>query len=118
MTFAEYEAEFDAFWEDPENDMEIDSWMLTYHGPMVLAAYGYNKGLNVEEVEDWWSEAEEAFTGTYSSDTVFAQEFADSTSVMWVGEIPWPYNCIDWEAAAQDLMVDYFEEQGFYFRNL
>ena len=31
---------------------------------------------------------------------------------------PWPQYCIDWEYAARDLMMDYSEQDGYYFRNL
>jgi hypothetical protein len=33
-------------------------------------------------------------------------------------DIAWPYTCIDWEKAGQELMYDYFEVDGHYFRNL
>lgn len=63
------------------------------------------------------SDFEEAYQGEYSSDENFAQELAEQ-----LGEIDrnahWPHNCIDWEHAAKELMYDYAEENGHYFRNL
>ena len=62
---------------------------------------------------------EEAYQGQYSSDEEFAQETAEAC-----GEIPsagssaWPLYCIDWEYAARELMHDYSESGGYYFRNL
>jgi antirestriction protein len=67
--------------------------------------------------EDYLDDFEEAYQGQYSSDEDFAQEMAES-----LGAIPqdnsWPSYCIDWEWAARELMMDYTEENGYYFRNL
>src|SRR3990167_11507570 len=67
--------------------------------------------------DDDLSEFEEAYQGQYKNNEEFAQEQADQT-----GEIPkenhWPHYCIDWEWAARELMMDYSEEGGYYFRNL
>lgn len=39
-----------------------------------------------------------------------------------LGDVPkdnhWPLYCIDWEWAARELMMDYAEQDGYYFRNL
>lgn len=63
------------------------------------------------------SNIEEAYQGQYRSDEDFAQEMAEQ-----LGSIDknatWPQNCIDWEHAAKELMYDYCEENGHYFRNL
>ncbi len=60
---------------------------------------------------------EEAYNGQFKSNEDFAQETAES-----LGEIPkgnnWPHYCIDWEWAAKELMSDYSESNGYYFRNL
>ena len=29
----------------------------------------------------------------------------------------WPYNCIDWQHAARELMYDYMTHDDFYFHN-
>jgi len=59
---------------------------------------------------------EEAYAGEHNSDEEFAQEMAESC-----GGVPnsnqWPYRCIDWEQAASELMYDYIESDGYYFRN-
>lgn len=61
------------------------------------------------------SDFEEAYQGEYSSDEDFAEQLAED-----LGEIDkdahWPNNCIDWKKAARELMYDYFESNGFYFR--
>lgn len=65
---------------------------------------------------------DEAYQGEYGDDVSFAQETAEQ-----LGEIDdnakWPYTCIDWacidwEWAARELMMDYSESNGHYFRNL
>jgi antirestriction protein len=59
---------------------------------------------------------DEAYAGEFKSDEEFAQQLAED-----LGEpapTSWPYTCIDWERAARDLMYDYSESNGHYFRNL
>lgn len=59
---------------------------------------------------------EEAYQGQYRDDETFAQEMAEQ-----LGEVSkdngWPHYCIDWEYAARELMTDYSESNGHYFRN-
>ena len=58
---------------------------------------------------------EEAYQGQHDSDKAFAQDMADQ-----LGETPdsWPCGCIDWEWAARELMMDYSEQDGYYFRQM
>lgn len=60
---------------------------------------------------------EEAYQGTYDSDEDFAQELAESIGAISGTEI-WPHTCVDWEWAARELMYDYCESDGHYFRML
>lgn len=60
---------------------------------------------------------EEAYSGEYGSDEDFAQEMADQLGYL-NKDMSWPYTCIDWERAARDLMMDYCEHNGHYFRSL
>ena len=62
-------------------------------------------------------EAEEAYQGEYSTDIEFAQELADQLGAV-NADSSWPNYCIDWEYAARDLMMDYSEDSGYYFKNL
>jgi antirestriction protein len=60
-------------------------------------------------------EAMEDYMGAYSSDVDFTQELLESC-----GDIPKDLpNCIviDWEATARQMMWDYSEHEGLYFRN-
>lgn len=63
------------------------------------------------------SDIDEAYQGSYKSDEDFAREMADQ-----LGSIDknasWPNTCIDWEWAAKELMYDYSEHNGHYFRSL
>ena len=57
----------------------------------------------------------DAYQGEYESDEDFAMQLLEE-----VGEIPKDlpsYIHIDWEATARDIMYDYFESEGYYFRN-
>ena len=58
---------------------------------------------------------EELYQGEYSSDSEFAQEFAEDTGLL-DANINWPFTCIDWEYAARELMFDYAESDNHYFR--
>lgn len=59
---------------------------------------------------------EEAYQGKWSSDEEFVEELLTS-----IGDIPNdlpPYIHIDWEWTAREIMMDYSEENGHYFRNI
>lgn len=59
----------------------------------------------------------EAYAGEFQSDEDFAQDVADQLGSVDKNAV-WPMTCIDWEQAASELMYDYFEVDGYYFRNL
>lgn len=59
---------------------------------------------------------EEAYQGKWDTDEDFVKDLIEGT-----GEIPkdFPaYIHIDWEATARDIMMDYTEMNGHYFRNI
>lgn len=60
---------------------------------------------------------EEAYQGHFDSDEEFAKNMAEQTGAM-PSDSEWPNYCIDWEFAARELMYDYNEENGYYFRSL
>lgn len=80
--------------------------------PEVNQAYIDNVGAEYANAED----AEEAYCGDFQTDELFAQDMAEQLGTE-IGT-GWPLYCIDWEYAARDLMMDYFEVDGHYFRNL
>jgi len=71
---------------------------------------GLNCGIQLSDIE-------EAYNGQYSSDEDFAQDMAEQLGAI-DNNAKWPQNCIDWEYAAKELMYDYSEDNGHYFRNL
>ena len=58
----------------------------------------------------------EAYQGHYHSDEAFTQDLAEQLGSI-KDDLSWPYTCIDWERAAHELMMDYSEANGHYFRN-
>lgn len=82
----------------------------------MIAAYIYCFGRNGESIETISEKAYEAYCGTYSSDADFAEDVAEQTCEM-PAHLSWPFNCIDWEQAARDLMFDYSTHNDFYFTN-
>ncbi len=60
---------------------------------------------------------EEAYQGEYRNDEEFAQEMADQIGAI-DQDLAWPYTCIAWKRAAKELMQDYMEQDGYYFRSM
>lgn len=80
----------------------------------VEAVIAYEK-LGIEE-KGKFDDIEEAYAGEFPSDEEFARDMAEQ-----IGENiaeGWPHYCIDWEFAARELMMDYSEQDGYYFRNI
>ena len=66
--------------------------------------------------DDDLSDFDEARQGHHKNDEDFVWELLEST-----GDLPKdlpPYIHIDIEATARDIMMDYSEQDGYYFRNL
>ncbi|KKL11788.1 hypothetical protein LCGC14_2542290 [marine sediment metagenome] len=59
---------------------------------------------------------EEAYQGEYASDEDFAQNLAEDLDTVDKNST-WPMYCIDWEWAARELMMDYYEIDRHYFRS-
>ena len=80
-----------------------------------ILAYADNCGLawDAETV----GKAEEDYQGQFDDDAAFAEDYADQCGYIQK-DTAWPYNCINWEDAAIDLMHDFFSNNGYYFRNL
>jgi antirestriction protein len=71
-----------------------------------FAAYCSHVGADFKE--DTISDFEEAYNGEWDSREDFAQELADDLGLV-PDEQPWPLSYIDWERAARDLFMDYFD---------
>jgi len=78
----------------------------------VFQAYADNMGEDCTTVEA----VEECYQGEWNSDEEFVQDLLEQ-----IGDIPdnLPhYIHIDWESTARDIMYDYFEVDGHYFRSI
>ena len=86
-----------------------------------LSDYNGNYGLDVLNAGSYCGvpvdDIDEAYSGQYDSDENFAEDTAEQLGYI-NNNISWPYTCIDWEQAAKELMYDYSEEGGHYFRDL
>lgn len=93
--------------------LELEERLVENYSREAVDAY---LSLGIEE-DDGLDDFEEAYSGEFDSPEDFAQNMAEE-----IGSIDknasWPNNCIDWEYAARELMYDYSEADGFYFRNL
>jgi antirestriction protein len=79
----------------------------------ILKAYRDIIGKEYYKAED----AQEAYVGQFSDNAEFAQNMAEEIGAI-KENAGWPYTCIDWEWAGKELMYDYSESDGYYFRNL
>lgn len=65
------------------------------------------------DIKQAFEKYEDSYQGEFKSDEDFAENMAENCGF----EQPnaWPYNCIDWERAARELMYDYYSDNGHYF---
>lgn len=76
--------------------------------------------------DDDLSNFTESYEGKFDSDVEFSQQVAENLGLCSdpscgshdTCTAAWPYTCIDWEWAARELMNDYGEQDGHYFRNI
>jgi len=93
-----------------QSDKDTVRDVLKVYGEEVLGA-----ALELDIPPD---QIDEAYTGQYKDDKDFAQTLAEETGDIDFRNLPWPLTCIDWESAAKELMYDYAEAYGHYFRNI
>lgn len=62
------------------------------------------------------ADVDECYAGQWRSDEEFAQHLIKETGGL-PKDLP-NYIYIDWERTAHDLMMDYSEDNGYYFRNI
>ena len=70
---------------------------------------GIECDLSLDDIKD-------SYSGEFKDDEAFAREQAESCGAI-DEDAKWPQTCIDWEQAAKELMWDYEESGGYYFRN-
>jgi len=81
---------------------------MTEHGAEKIAA-AVACDVQIEDID-------EAFAGQYDSDEDFVQDLPEE-----MGDIPKDFPAwihINWTATARDVMMDYSEDNGYYFRQL
>ena len=78
--------------------------------PQEVIDAGLECGIDPKDID-------EAYCGEFENDREFAYEQADMSGALDDSD-EWPRYCIDWDYAAQELMYDYSEHMGFYFRHL
>ena len=59
---------------------------------------------------------EEAYQGKYSTDGDFTRQLICDTEPA-INNLP-SYICIDWDTTADDIMMEFFEVNGCYFRSI
>ena len=71
----------------------------------------FGEELVIEYCENGYclGDMEEAYQGKWRDDEEFVQDLVKSE------DLP-PYIAIDWEHTARDIMMDYFDIDGHYFR--
>lgn len=99
--------------EEDDIDGEIFNILSQLDDDELAMFQAYRKNVS----DGTFSAAQDAYAGTYESDIEFAEELADELGFI-NKDAGWPYTCIDWAMAARELMWDYFEQDGHYFRNL
>jgi antirestriction protein len=83
----------------------------------VIEAFADLGNYDINDVDTFFDTLEESYQGKHESDEAFAQEIAEELGFI-DNNVSWPYTCIDWEYAARELMYDYYESNGHYFRAL
>jgi len=85
----------------------------------VIEAFADLGSYDIEEVDSFFDALEESYVGEFNSDADFAENFAEECGYMEGEKVgSWPFNNVNWDRAAQDLMYDYSESNGHYFRSL
>ena len=116
MEGSELEEDFELIVSDwsytPENmqDLSILAECLEdteYCSEDVISA-GIECGVSIDNID-------EAYWGSFGSDEDFAEDMAEQLGCI-DKNLSWPYTCIDWDRASRDLMMDYSEHNGHYFR--
>lgn len=87
----------------------------SYYDNEVIEAFADLGNYSIEDIDTFFDALEESYQGEYKNDEDFAYSLAEDLGQLNEGAT-WPNNCIDWTRAARDLMYDYYESNGHYFR--
>ena len=80
----------------------------------VVEAFADLGNYKLKDTDEFFDALEESYSGQYNSDEDFAEDMHEQTGEEVKNS--WPHNCIDWTRAARELMYDYYESNGHYFR--
>ena len=98
------------------NDYKQDIWAAGYDADAVAIYADYIYGKNLAEWEDWISEFEDCYVGPFNSDEDFAIDWIDGTGML--ADLPAVIQTyFDYDKFARDLMMDFWEHDGHYFRS-
>ncbi len=95
-------AEQETGWTEDEREIIENS----YYDKEVFEA-ARNCDIDIENVD-------EAYSGYYEDDAEFAQELCEDIGYI-PKDFPW-FITIDWKSTAQNILIDYCEHDGHYFR--
>jgi antirestriction protein len=106
-------------WEGIPNQFICESGLLPEYWDYLKALEHSHLDAEVfaaaSELDIHYQMVEELYQGQYDSDEDFAYQLADDLGLVPQGN-HWPASYIDWGRAARDLMMDYSESGGYYFR--
>jgi len=118
------EADEDEYFEDDNFDFYVSDWGDTPNPLQDLEImqqcieeteyYDEDIIASAIEADIQPSDINECYSGSFDSDADFAQDMAEQ-----LGDIDnnnWLHRYIDWDWASKDLMMDYTEMNGHYFR--
>lgn len=119
IMITDYEGFPEAFYSESMNFDKLFEYFeraeSCYYDAEVIEAFADLGNYSIEDIDTFFDALEESYQGEYRSDEDFAEELATELGYMDNGS-SWPHNCIDWQSAARDLMYDYYESNGHYFR--
>jgi hypothetical protein len=105
-------ADFDDTRDYLEELEQAGIWESNYIDLDAYAAYSEENDCELEEYATWTNDVEDAYQGSYTDDAEFAYAYYDD-----MGEtLGYLSSYVDWDRVASDLMADFYESHGYYFR--
>jgi len=83
----------------------------------IIKAYASLGVYGLDNIDQFFQSLEESYYGEFSSDREFAEDYCDMNGLTKDHEA-FPYNHIDWDSVADELMHSHDEEDGHYFRQI
>ena len=83
----------------------------------IIKAYASLGVYGLDNIDQFFQSLEESYCGEFSNDVEFADDYCEMHGLTKDHEV-FPYNHIDWDSVADELMFSYDEAEGHYFRQL